>query len=117
MGTVLAKFQETQRLQEEQYLGIRADLKSINTTLVTIAGVLADMANTMRETVAHQRAPDTSLNDEQSSASASASGQEVPPQDQQATRSPPLAEGEPPRKWSLRSRNKTENVAKTPARK
>ncbi|KAJ1189437.1 hypothetical protein NDU88_006182 [Pleurodeles waltl] len=53
MGTVLAKIQEAQRLQERQYLDIRDDLKSINTTLVTIAGVLADMANTMRETVAY----------------------------------------------------------------
>ncbi|KAJ1210483.1 hypothetical protein NDU88_005847 [Pleurodeles waltl] len=117
MGTVLAKFQETQRLQEEQYLGIREDLKSINTTLVTIAGVLADMANTMRDTVAHQRAPDTSLNDEQPSTSAGASRQEVQPQDQQATSIPPPAEGEPPRKRSMRSRKKTENIAKTPARK
>ncbi|KAJ1124532.1 hypothetical protein NDU88_002983 [Pleurodeles waltl] len=117
MGTVLAKFQETQWLQEEQYLGIREDLKSINTTLVTIAGVLADMANTMRETVAHQQAPDTSLNDEQPSTSAGVSVQEVLPQDQQVTSTPPPAEGEPPRKRSLRSRHKTENIAKTPARK
>ncbi|KAJ1204255.1 hypothetical protein NDU88_008036 [Pleurodeles waltl] len=79
MGTVLDKFQETQRLQEEHYLGIREDLKSINTTLVTIAGVLADLANTMRDTVAHKRAPDTSLNDEQPSISAGDSGQEAPP--------------------------------------
>ncbi|KAJ1165652.1 hypothetical protein NDU88_006069 [Pleurodeles waltl] len=60
MGQILAKLQETQRLQEGQYLGIREDLKHIYTILVTIAGVLADMANTMREAVAHQRAPDTS---------------------------------------------------------
>ncbi|KAJ1087924.1 hypothetical protein NDU88_001083 [Pleurodeles waltl] len=117
MGTVLAKFQETQWLQEEHYLGIREDLKSINTTLVTIAGVLADLINTRRDTVAHQQAPDTSLDDEQPSTSAGASGQEALPQDQQATSTPPLAKGEPPRKWSLRSRNKTENIAKTPARK
>ncbi|KAJ1156885.1 hypothetical protein NDU88_009602 [Pleurodeles waltl] len=117
MGTVLAKFQETQQLQEEHYLGIREDLKSINTTLVTIAGVLADLVNTMRDTVAHQRAPDTSLDDEQPSPSAGTSGQEAPPQDQQATSTPPPAEGEPPRKRSLRSRNKTENIAKTPTRK
>ncbi|KAJ1089280.1 hypothetical protein NDU88_002431 [Pleurodeles waltl] len=78
MGTVLAKFQETQRLQEVHYLGIKEDLKSINTTLVTIAGVLADLANTMRDTVAHKWAPDTSLNDEEPSTSAGASGQEVP---------------------------------------
>ncbi|KAJ1108554.1 hypothetical protein NDU88_005930 [Pleurodeles waltl] len=115
MGTVLAKFQETQWLQEEQYLGIREDLKSINTTLVTIAGVLADLVNTMRDTVGHKRAPDTSLDDEQPSAGAS--GQEAPPQDQQATSTSPPAEGEPPHKRSLRSMNKTENIAKTPARK
>ncbi|KAJ1218708.1 hypothetical protein NDU88_006285 [Pleurodeles waltl] len=117
MGMVLAKFQEAQRLQEEHYLGIREDLKSISTTLVTIAGVLADMVNTRRDTVAHQWAPDTSLDDEQPSTSAGASGQETPPQDQQATSTPPPAAGEPPRKRSLRSRNKTENIAKTPARK
>ncbi|KAJ1198475.1 hypothetical protein NDU88_002316 [Pleurodeles waltl] len=117
MGIVLAKFQETQRLQGEQYLGIREDLKSINTTLVTIAGVLAGIANTMRETVAYHRATDTSPNDEQPSTYASASGQEVLPQDQQATSTPPPGEGEPPRKRSLQSRHKTENIAKTPARK
>ncbi|KAJ1101384.1 hypothetical protein NDU88_006452 [Pleurodeles waltl] len=65
MATVLAKFQETQRLQEEQYLGIREELKSINTTLVTIVGVLKDLVNTRRDTVAQQGAPDTSLDDEQ----------------------------------------------------
>ncbi|KAJ1126967.1 hypothetical protein NDU88_005373 [Pleurodeles waltl] len=65
MATVLAKFQETQRLQEEHYLGIREDLESINNTLVTIAGVLQDLFNTRRDTVAQQGAPDTSLDDEQ----------------------------------------------------
>ncbi|KAJ1092603.1 hypothetical protein NDU88_005713 [Pleurodeles waltl] len=117
MGTVLAKFQETPRLQEEHYLGIREDLKSINNTLVTIAGVLADLVNTMRDTVSHKRASDTSLDDEQPSTSAGASGQEAPPQDQQATSTQPPAEEEPPRKRSLRFRNKTENIARTPARK
>ncbi|KAJ1127341.1 hypothetical protein NDU88_005744 [Pleurodeles waltl] len=117
MGTVLAKFQDTQQLQEEHYLGIKEDLKSINTTLVTIAGVLADLANTMRDQVAHKWAPDTSLDDEQPSTSAGASGQEASPQDQQATSTPTPEEGEPPRKQSLRSRNKTENIAKIPARK
>ncbi|KAJ1201505.1 hypothetical protein NDU88_005314 [Pleurodeles waltl] len=117
MGTVLGKFQETQQLQDEHYLGIREDLKSINTTLVTIAGVLADLVNTMRDTVGHKRAPDTSLDDEQPSTSAGASGQEALPQDQQATSTPHPAEGEPPCKRSLRYRNKTENIAKTPARK
>ncbi|KAJ1129746.1 hypothetical protein NDU88_008112 [Pleurodeles waltl] len=114
MGTVLDKFQETQWLQDEHYLGIREDLKSINYPLVTIAGVLADLVNTMRDTVAHQRAPDTSLDDEQPSTFAGTSGQEATPQDQQATGTPPPAEGDPPRKRSLRSRKKTENIAKTP---
>ncbi|KAJ1210233.1 hypothetical protein NDU88_005601 [Pleurodeles waltl] len=117
MGTVLAKFQETQPLQDEHYLGIREDLKSINTTLITIAGMLADILNTRRDTVAHQRAPDTSLDNEQPSTSAGASLQEAPPQKQQATSTSPPADGEPPRKRSLRSRNKTENIAKTPTRK
>ncbi|KAJ1117689.1 hypothetical protein NDU88_005886 [Pleurodeles waltl] len=117
MGTILSKFHETQQLQEEHYLGIREDLKSINTTLVTIAGVLADLANTMRDTVGHKQAPDTILDDEQPSTSAGASGQEAPPQEQQATSTPTPAEGKLPRKWFLRSRNKTENIPKTPARK
>ncbi|KAJ1104903.1 hypothetical protein NDU88_002311 [Pleurodeles waltl] len=117
MATILAKFQETQRLQEEHYLGIREDLKSNDTTLVTIAWVLADLVNTRRDTVAQQGAPDTSLDDEQPSTSTSTSGQEAPPQEQQDTSIPPPADGEPPRKRSLRSRNKTENIAKTPARK
>ncbi|KAJ1116461.1 hypothetical protein NDU88_004672 [Pleurodeles waltl] len=116
-GTVLAKFQETQRLQEEHYLGIREDLKSIKTTLLTIAGVLADLLNTKRDTVAHQRAPDTSLDNEQPYPSAGTSGQEAPPQEQQDTSTPPPADGIPPHKQSLRSRNKTENIAETPARK
>ncbi|KAJ1208871.1 hypothetical protein NDU88_004254 [Pleurodeles waltl] len=75
MGTILAKFQETHWLQEEHYLGIREDLKSINTTLVTIAGVLGDLVNIMRDTMAHKRAPDTRLDDELASTSAGASGQ------------------------------------------
>ncbi|KAJ1198146.1 hypothetical protein NDU88_001990 [Pleurodeles waltl] len=116
MATLLAKFQETQRLQEEQYLGIREELKSINTTLVTIVGVLKDLVNTRRDTVAQQGAPDTSLDDEQPTISAGDSGQEAPPQDHN-TSTPPLADGEPPCKRSLRFRTKTENNAKTPARK
>ncbi|KAJ1100086.1 hypothetical protein NDU88_005175 [Pleurodeles waltl] len=117
MGQILYKLQETQWLQEGQYLGIREDLKDIHTTLVTIAGLLADMANTMRKAVAHQRAPTASHTDEQPSTSAGASGQEALPQKQQATSTPPPAEGEPPRKRSLRSRQKPENIAKTPTRK
>ncbi|KAJ1090518.1 hypothetical protein NDU88_003650 [Pleurodeles waltl] len=116
MATVLAKFQETQRPQEEQYLGIREELKSINTTLVTIVGVLKDLVNTRRDTVAQQGGPDTSLDDEQPTTSAGTSGQKAPPQDHD-TSTPPPADGEPLRKRSLRSRTNTENNAKTPAKK
>ncbi|KAJ1162203.1 hypothetical protein NDU88_002676 [Pleurodeles waltl] len=117
MGQILIKLQETQRLQDRQYQGIRQDLKDIHTTLVTIAGVLADMANTTREAVAHHRAPDTSHTDEQLSTSVVTSGQEAPPQEQQATSTPPPAAGEPHRKRSQQPRQKTENIAKTPTRK
>ncbi|KAJ1149662.1 hypothetical protein NDU88_002467 [Pleurodeles waltl] len=57
MGQILAKLQETQRLQEGLYLEIREDLTKIYTILVTIAGVLADMGKTMWEPVvsAHQK--------------------------------------------------------------
>ncbi|KAJ1205807.1 hypothetical protein NDU88_001233 [Pleurodeles waltl] len=116
MATVLAKFQETQRLQEEQYLGFREELRTINSTLGSIVGVLKEVLNTRRDTVALQGAPDTSLDDELPTTSAGASGQEAPPQDH-PTSTPPPAEGEPPRKRSLRSRTKTENDAKTPAKK
>ncbi|KAJ1173313.1 hypothetical protein NDU88_005149 [Pleurodeles waltl] len=116
MATVLAKFQETQRLQEEQYLGFREELKSINSTLCTIVGVLKEVLNTRRDTVAQQGAPDTSPDDELPTTSAGASGQEALPQDHH-TSPPPPAEGEPPRKRSLKSRTKTENDAKTPAKK
>ncbi|KAJ1152136.1 hypothetical protein NDU88_004913 [Pleurodeles waltl] len=112
MVTVMAKFQETQRLQEEQYFGFREELKSINTTLGTIVGVLKELVNTRRDTVAQQGAPDTSLDDELPTTSPGASGQEAPPQDHN-TSIPPPADGEPPRKRSLRSRTKTENNAKT----
>ncbi|KAJ1142875.1 hypothetical protein NDU88_009188 [Pleurodeles waltl] len=116
MATGLAKFQETQRLQEEQYLGFREELRSINSTLGTIVGVLKEVLNTRRDTVAQQGAPDTSLDNELPTTSAGASGQEAPPQDHH-TSTPPPAEGEPPRKRSLRSRTKTENDAKTSAKK
>ncbi|KAJ1179589.1 hypothetical protein NDU88_004823 [Pleurodeles waltl] len=109
-------FQETQRLQEEHYLGIREKLKSINTTLVTIVGVLQDLVNIGTDRVAQQGAPDTSLDDEQPTTSAGVSEQGALPQDHD-TSTPPPADGEPPRKRSLRSRNKTENIAKTPASK
>ncbi|KAJ1136306.1 hypothetical protein NDU88_002723 [Pleurodeles waltl] len=116
MGQILDKLQENMWLQEGQYLGIREDLMDINTIRVSIAGVLADMANMMREAVAPHRASATSQTDEQPSTSAAASGQEAPTQDQQAPSTPPLA-GEPPRKHSLRSRQKPETIAKSPTRK
>ncbi|KAJ1114999.1 hypothetical protein NDU88_003227 [Pleurodeles waltl] len=116
MATELAKFQEAQRLQEEQYLGFREELRAINSTLETIVGVLKEVLNTRRDTVEQQGTPDTSLDDELPTTSAGPSGQDAPPQDHH-TSSPPPAEGEPPRKRSLRSRTKTENNAKTPAKK
>ncbi|KAJ1217104.1 hypothetical protein NDU88_004699 [Pleurodeles waltl] len=106
MATVLVKFQETQRLQEEQYLGFREELRTISSALGTIVGVLKDRQNTMRDTVALQGAPDTSLDDELPTTSAGASGQDTPPQDHH-TSTPPPADGEPPRKRSLSSRNRT----------
>ncbi|KAJ1156133.1 hypothetical protein NDU88_008857 [Pleurodeles waltl] len=114
LGRILDKMQENMWLQEGQYLGIREDLKDINTTLVSIAGVLIDMANIMREAVAQQRAPDTSRTTELPSTSAATRRQEAPPLDQQATSTPPPVEGEPPRKHSLRSRQKPQTIAKTP---
>ncbi|KAJ1189064.1 hypothetical protein NDU88_005815 [Pleurodeles waltl] len=116
MATVLAKFQETQRLQEEQYLGFREELRAINSTRGTIVGVLKEVLNTRRDTVALQGAPDTSLDDELPNTSAGASGEEAPLQDHH-TSTPPPAEGEPPCKRSLRSSTKTENDAKTPTKK
>ncbi|KAJ1176872.1 hypothetical protein NDU88_002139 [Pleurodeles waltl] len=86
MATVLAKFQETQRLQEEQYLGFREELRTINSTLGTIVGVLKEVLNTRRDTVAQQGAPDTSMDDELPTTSAGASGQEAPPQDHHTCR-------------------------------
>ncbi|KAJ1167269.1 hypothetical protein NDU88_007661 [Pleurodeles waltl] len=110
MVTVLAKFQETQPLQEEQYMGFREELRTISSTLGTIVGVLKELVNTRRDTVALQGAPDTSMDDELPTTSAGASGQDAPPQDHH-TSTPPPAEGEPPRKRSLRSRTKTEHDA------
>ncbi|KAJ1198608.1 hypothetical protein NDU88_002447 [Pleurodeles waltl] len=113
MATVLAKFQETQQLQEEQYLGFREELKSINTNLGTIVGVLKDLVNTRRDTVAQQGAPDTSLDDELPTTSAIASGQEGPPQDHD-TSTPPPANGEPPRKRSLIIQDKDREQCQDP---
>ncbi|KAJ1206919.1 hypothetical protein NDU88_002312 [Pleurodeles waltl] len=108
MATVLAKFQETQRMQEEQYLDFREELRAISSALGTIVGVLNLVVTTLRDTVAPQRAPDTSMDQELHTTSAGASGQEAPTQNQQATSTPPPAEGEPPRKRSQRSRKRTE---------
>ncbi|KAJ1139060.1 hypothetical protein NDU88_005437 [Pleurodeles waltl] len=105
MATVLPKFQETQRMQEEQYLGFREELRTIRSALGTIVGVLKEVLNTRRDTVALQGAPDTSMDDELPTTSAGASGQEALPQDHHTS------------KRSLRSRNKTEHDAKTPAKK
>ncbi|KAJ1109697.1 hypothetical protein NDU88_007057 [Pleurodeles waltl] len=116
MATVLAKFQETQRMQEEQYLGFMEELRTISFALGTIVGVLKEVLNTRRDTVALKEAPDTSMDDELPTTSAGANGHYAPPQDHH-TSTPPPADGEPPRKRSLRSRNKTEHDAKTPAKK
>ncbi|KAJ1197622.1 hypothetical protein NDU88_001478 [Pleurodeles waltl] len=113
MGRILDNVQENRRLQEGQYQGIREDLQAINSTLISIAGLVADMANSMREAVSQQQAPAISQSSEQPSISAAASGQEAPPQDQQATSTPPPTEGEPPRKRSLQTRQKPETLAKT----
>ncbi|KAJ1179873.1 hypothetical protein NDU88_005106 [Pleurodeles waltl] len=96
ISQILDSVLENSQLQEGQYQWIRAELQAINTTLISIAGVLADMANIMKEATAQQRAPTTSQPIDQPSTSAAASGQEAPPQDSQATRIPPPAESEPP---------------------
>ncbi|KAJ1163746.1 hypothetical protein NDU88_004199 [Pleurodeles waltl] len=49
LDQILVNMQENRRLEEGQYQGIREDLQAINTTLVSIAEVLAKMANIMRE--------------------------------------------------------------------
>ncbi|KAJ1134523.1 hypothetical protein NDU88_000974 [Pleurodeles waltl] len=116
MATVLVKFHETQRLQEQQYLGFREELRTICSALGTIVGVLKDIQQTLRDTVALQGAPDTSQDNELPTTSAGASGQDAPPQDHH-TSTPPPADGQPPRKRSLRSRNRTEQDGKTPASK
>ncbi|KAJ1100136.1 hypothetical protein NDU88_005223 [Pleurodeles waltl] len=116
MATVLGKFQENQLMQEEQYMGFREELRPISSTLGTIVGVLKELLNTRRDTVAVQGAPDTNMDDELPTTSAGASGQDAQPQEHH-TSTPPPAEGDPPHKRSLRSRNKTEHDAKTPAKK
>ncbi|KAJ1194114.1 hypothetical protein NDU88_003409 [Pleurodeles waltl] len=73
-----------------------------------LAGVGGGMDSGSHHIVGPQRTPDTSMDQELPTTSAGASGQEAPTQDQQATRTTPPAEGEPPRKRALRSRKKTE---------
>ncbi|KAJ1091915.1 hypothetical protein NDU88_005029 [Pleurodeles waltl] len=111
MATVLVKLQETLRLQEEQYLGFRDELRTISSALGTIVGVLKDIQQTLRDTMALQGAPDTSQDDEMPTTSASASGQDAPPQDHHTSTLPP-ADGQPPCKRSLRSRYRTEQDGK-----
>ncbi|KAJ1179155.1 hypothetical protein NDU88_004391 [Pleurodeles waltl] len=98
MGQMLNITQENQLLPEEHPLEIRRDLQALNTTIVSKAGLLGDMANIMRDYTAHQRAPSTSHSTEQPSTSAAATGQVALPQDPRATSTPSPAEGEPPRK-------------------
>ncbi|KAJ1136722.1 hypothetical protein NDU88_003137 [Pleurodeles waltl] len=101
MATVLARFQEIQLLQEQQYMGFREELRNISSAMGTIVVALNEVVTTLRDTVAPQRAPDTRMHQELPTTSASASGQEAPTQDQQATITPPPAEGEPPCKRAL----------------
>ncbi|KAJ1199313.1 hypothetical protein NDU88_003150 [Pleurodeles waltl] len=105
LGQILDNVQENRQLQEDRYQGIREDVQAINTTLVSITGVLADMDNIMREAVSQQWAPSTSQTSELPSTSAAASEQEAQPQDKQATSTPLPAEGELPCKRALRSRD------------
>ncbi|KAJ1122732.1 hypothetical protein NDU88_001217 [Pleurodeles waltl] len=113
MSQILNNMQENQRLQEIHHQETRKDLQALNTTMVSIAGVLADMANIIKQYTAHQRAPSTSQSTEQPTTSAAASGQEALPQDPQATSTPSPAEGGPLRKHSLRPRQMPETLAKT----
>ncbi|KAJ1168562.1 hypothetical protein NDU88_000482 [Pleurodeles waltl] len=107
MATVLARFQEIQAQQEERYMGYREELRNIVSAMGTIVLALNQIVTTLRDHVAPQRAPVASQDHEQPSTSAGASGQEAPTQ-RQATRTPPPAEEQPPRKRNLRSHKKTE---------
>ncbi|KAJ1189776.1 hypothetical protein NDU88_006518 [Pleurodeles waltl] len=107
MATVLARFQEIQAQQEERYMGFRDELRHIGTAMGTIVLALNRIVTTLRDHVAPQRGPVISPDDEQPTTSAGASGQEAPTP-RQATRTPPPAEDQPPRKRNLRSHKKTE---------
>ncbi|KAJ1187725.1 hypothetical protein NDU88_004495 [Pleurodeles waltl] len=107
MAAVLARFQEIQAQKEERYMGFRDELRIIGSAMGTIVLALNQIVTTLRDHVAPQRAPVTSLDQEQPTTSAGASGQEAPTQ-RQATRTPPPAEEQSPRKRNLRSQKKTE---------
>ncbi|KAJ1205880.1 hypothetical protein NDU88_001305 [Pleurodeles waltl] len=94
MGQILNNMQENKRIAEEHHQEIREDLQALNPTMISLAGVLTDMANIMKEWTVQQRAPTTSQSIDQPTISAAASGQEDPPQDPHATSTPPPAEGE-----------------------
>ncbi|KAJ1084206.1 hypothetical protein NDU88_004358 [Pleurodeles waltl] len=77
MATVLARFQEIQVLQEEQFMGFREELRHISSAMGTIVVALNQIVTPLRDHVAPQRAPVTSMDQEQASTSAGASGQEA----------------------------------------
>ncbi|KAJ1123598.1 hypothetical protein NDU88_002066 [Pleurodeles waltl] len=105
MATVLARFTEIQAQREERNMGFSNELRAIATAMGTIVQALNRIETTLRDHVAPQRAPVTSQ--EQPTTSAGASGQEAPTE-RRATRTPPPAEEQPPRKRNLRSQMKTE---------
>ncbi|KAJ1173223.1 hypothetical protein NDU88_005062 [Pleurodeles waltl] len=107
MATVLARFTEIQAQQEERYMGFSNQLTTIATAMGSMVQALNRIEDTLRDHVAPHRATVTSPDQEQPTTSAGASGQEAHTQ-RQATRSPPPAEEQPPRKRSLRPKKKTE---------
>ncbi|KAJ1180965.1 hypothetical protein NDU88_006176 [Pleurodeles waltl] len=108
MATVLARLQEILLLHEQQNMGFQEELRSISSAMGTMVVGLNQIVTTLRDHVAPQRAPATSMEEEQPTTSAGASGQDAPTQQQRPTWTPPPAEQEPPRKKGLRSRKKTE---------
>ncbi|KAJ1194158.1 hypothetical protein NDU88_003453 [Pleurodeles waltl] len=70
-------FQEIQVLQEEQFMGFRAELRNISSAMGTIVVALNQIVTTLRDHVAPQRAPVTSMDQKQATTSAGASGQEA----------------------------------------
>ncbi|KAJ1108125.1 hypothetical protein NDU88_005507 [Pleurodeles waltl] len=94
MVQILDNMQENRWLQEGQYQGIWGGLQAINNTLISIAGVLADMANIMRKAVSHQRAPATSQSSEQPSTPAS--GEEACHRTHRPSATPPPQKVNPP---------------------